>query len=281
MKKIVTGILIYALLPCLVMAQTMKNFDSSSIITPYHIQINDQKTTVLLFPAAIKSVDRGSRYVLAEKVKDAENVLKLKAQRLGLPQSNLSVITADGKLYSFIVDDTPNLPYQAIDLRTQLNREKDAVRFADAGLNTVQVGDISAHITLLQPFLNHKDKEDQMKLELEGIYLNKDVMFYEFKISNNSHIDYTVDFTRFYVRDRKKVKRMAVQEQEITPLQQYPDAAVTIAGRSHRTIVLAFKKFTIADNKNLAIELYEKNGDRHLSMDVDGKEILKARPVNR
>ena len=120
-----------------------------------------------------------------------------------------------------------------------------------------------------------------MKLELEGIYLDKEVIFYQFKISNQSHIDYTIDFARFYVRDKKKVKRMAIQEQEITPLQQYPEAPLTINGKSHRTVVLAFRKFTIADNKNLAIELYEKNGDRHLAIDVDGKEILKAKPVNR
>jgi conjugative transposon TraN protein len=279
MKKLITGILCYALLPCLAMAQTMKNFDANALIVPYHIQITDLKTTVILFPNPIKSVDRGSRFVLAEKVKDAENVLKIKAQRPGLPESNLSVITADGKLYSFIVDDTANLPYQAIDLRKQEKQEKDAIRFADAGLNDIEVRDISAHITILPAFLHHKDKADDMKMELEGIYMDKDVMFYEFKISNKSHIDYSVDFTRFYVRDKKKVKRMAIQEQEITPLQTYPDSAVTIAGNNRRTIVLAFKKFTIADNKNLAIELYEKNGDRHLSMNLDGKEILKARPV--
>jgi len=281
MKKIIIGILLYAFLPCLTMAQATKNFDTSAIIEPYHIQINNLKTTVILFPENIKSVDRGSRFVLAEKVKDAENVLKLKAERLGLPQSNLSVITSDGKLYSFVVDDTPTLPYQAIDLRKQVSREKDAIRFADAGLNDVQLHDISARITTLSPFLDHNEKTDQMKLELQGIYLDKDVMFYEFRINNSSHIDYTIDFTRFYVRDKKKIKRMAIQEQEISALQQYPDPNITIPGKSHRTIVLAFKKFTIADNKKLAIELYEKNGDRHLSMEVDGKEILKAKPVSR
>lgn len=278
MKKIITGIL-YALLPCLSMAQAAKNFDSLALITPYHLQITNLKTTVILFPAAIKSVDRGSRFVLAEKVKEAENVLKLKSERLGLPESNLSVITADGKLYSFVVDDTDSLPYQAIDLRRQEQRELAAVRFADAGLNEVQVKDLSAQVTALHPFLKIKEKNDQMRFELQGIYMAKDVMFYRFKLSNHSHIDYSLDFARFYVRDKKKVKRMAIQEQEITPLQQYPDTSFTVNGKSHRSIVVAFKKFTIADNKKLAIELFEKNGDRHLAIEMDGDEILKARAI--
>jgi len=279
MKKITTGIVLCALLPCLAMAQAIKNLDSSAQIVPYRIQISNLKTTVILFPAAIKSVDRGSRYVLAEKVKDADNVLKLKAELPGFPESNLSVITADGKLYSFIVDVTASLPYQAIDLRKQEQLERTEIKFADAGLNPNQVKEISAHITTLPAFLKDKDKDDMMRLKLEGIYMAKDVMFYRFRIDNLSQIDYTVDFTRFYVRDKKKAKRMAVQEQEIIPLQQYPDTNITINGKSHRTLVLAFRKFTIADNKNLSIELFEKNGDRHLSVNTDGNEILKARPV--
>lgn len=279
MKQLISTLCLYVILPCIAIAQDMKNFDATAIITPYHIEINDQKTTVILFPNAIKSVDRGSRYVLAEKVKGAENVLKLKAERQGLPQSNLSVITADGKLYSFIVDDTVNLPYQAIDLCKQEQQEQSAIRFADAGLNEVQVKEVSAHVSFLPAFLHHKVKSDKLRLEMKGIYYLKDFMFYEFKISNHSNIDYTLDFSRFYVQDKKKVKRMAIQEQEIIPLRQFPDSTLTISGKSHRTVVIAFKKFTIADNKNLAIELFEKDGDRHLSMQVDGREILKARPV--
>jgi conjugative transposon TraN protein len=258
----------------------MKELDASAIITPYHIEINDQKTTVILFPNAIKSVDRGSRQVLAEKVKEAENVLKLKAERPGLPQSNLSVITADGHLYSFVVDDSATLPYQAIDLRKQEQQENTSIRFAAAGLNEVQVRSVSAHVAFLPSFLHHKEKTDKMKLELKGIYVLNDVLFYQFKISNRSHIDYTLDFTRCYVRDKKKIKRMAVQEQEITPLQLFPDSSLTIGGGCHRAFVIAFKKFTIADNKNFSIELFEKNGDRHLSMQVDGKDILKALPTS-
>jgi len=279
MKRLFSTLCLYAILPCIAFAQEMKNFDASAIITPYHIQINDQKTTVILFSNAIKSVDRGSRYVLAEKVKDAENVLKLKAERQGLPQSNLSVITADGKLYSFIVDDTATLPYQAIDLRKQERQEMTAIRFADAGLNEVQVKQVSARVAFLPAFLNHKVKSDKLRLEMKGIYFLNDVMFYHFRISNHSHIDYTIDFSRFYIQDKKKVKRMAIQEQEIIPLQQFPDSTLTVSGKAHRNFVIAFKKFTIADNKNLAIEFFEKSGDRHLSMQVDGKEILKAVPV--
>ena len=76
----------------------------TTIIEPYPLQITLNKTTNLIFPYAIKSVDRGSADVLAQKAKGVENILLVKAGRQNFSETNLSVITADGKLYSFVLD---------------------------------------------------------------------------------------------------------------------------------------------------------------------------------
>ena len=52
---------------------------SVSIIKPYPLTIAVNKTTNLIFPYAIKSVDRGSADVLAQKAKGVENILLVKA----------------------------------------------------------------------------------------------------------------------------------------------------------------------------------------------------------
>src|SRR3954470_10418956 len=80
----------------------------TTIIEPYPLKITLNKTTNIIFPYAIKSVDRGSADVLAQKAKGVENILLVKAGRENFPQTNLSVVTADGKLYSFILDYISN-----------------------------------------------------------------------------------------------------------------------------------------------------------------------------
>src|SRR5690606_26201082 len=67
------------------------------------IEVTFNKTSSLVFPALIKSVDRGSRDVLAQKAKGVENVLQLKAARPGFAETNLTVITADGEIQHFTV----------------------------------------------------------------------------------------------------------------------------------------------------------------------------------
>src|ERR1700751_5325199 len=73
-------------------------------IDPLRLDISTSMTTNLIFPYAIKSVDRGSIDVLAQKAKGSENVLQVKAAKAPFKQSNLSVVTADGQLFSFLID---------------------------------------------------------------------------------------------------------------------------------------------------------------------------------
>ena len=58
------------------------NCFSQFSIEPYSLQIGINKTTNLIFPYEIKSVDRGSRDVLVQKAKGIENVLQVKANAL-------------------------------------------------------------------------------------------------------------------------------------------------------------------------------------------------------
>ena len=69
-----------------------------------NLQLSYSKTTSIVFPYPVKSVDRGSQDVLVQKAKGVENVLFLKAGRQNFTQTNLTVVTADGKLYGFVLN---------------------------------------------------------------------------------------------------------------------------------------------------------------------------------
>src|SRR4051812_37752723 len=88
--------LLFTSVATLSQSQTVKL--QTTIIEPYPLNITLNKTTNLIFPYAIKSVDRGSADVLAQKAKGVENILLVKAGKENFSETNLSVITADGKL---------------------------------------------------------------------------------------------------------------------------------------------------------------------------------------
>jgi conjugative transposon TraN protein len=245
-----------------------------------NVEVTFNKTSSLVFPAVIKSVDRGSRDVLAQKAKGVENVLQLKAARENFPETNLTVITADGAIQQFSITYSKKpdklivhaegesgnaVPSHGLIFKTEMTESE----FADyAG----QIGEAKRNVRF------HRSKKHKIILSLDGVYIKENIMFYRCRIKNQSNINYDVDFLRFYVRDRAKVKRTASQEVDVEPLYIYGDDKA-IKGQSSVDIVYAVEKFTIPDAKNLIIEVFEKNGGRNLNLRIKNKTIVKAQLI--
>jgi conjugative transposon TraN protein len=253
------------------------NFQTT-IIEPYPLKITTNKTTNLIFPYAIKSVDRGSADVLAQKAKGVENILLVKAGRQNFSETNLSVITADGKLYSFILDyvNNPtaiNISFAADTLNTDVPSSLKPL-YNEASMRI----DVERILKQKKSVRGIRDYRYEVRFSLNGIYIKNDVIFFMVQIANNSNINYDVDMLRFFIRDATKAKRTATQEIEVEPRYVYGDTS-TIKGDTKNTIVFALPKFTIPDRKLLSIQLMEKNGGRNLQLSVPNRTILKAKSL--
>ena len=274
---IITWILL-ALLNIKVFAQNAPE-PKITVIEPYHLPITFYKTTNLIFQYAIKSVDRGSKDILAQKANGVENILQIKAGKLGFEQTNLTVITADGKLYSYILSyaDAPDI----LNIKYSNNEENHSpALFSNTTVNeaTVQAdADTVAHEK--RNIHGVTDKSYGIRMKMDGLYINRDVLFCRIRLQNHSNISYSIDQLRFYIRDQKKSKRTASQELEICPLYCNGDTAM-VNGKVDKTFVYALPKFTIPDKKYLAIEVMEKNGGRNLQLKAGNKVIIKAKPLS-
>ena len=251
-----------------------------SVITPYPLMITFNKTTNLIFPYSITSVDRGSKDVLAQKAHGVENILQVKAGRKGFEETNLTVVTGDGKLYSYLINygDNPsvlNISFVARDIRNA------QALFPANEMNEAEVKTNAEKVAYEQITIRHiKKKVYGISFRLDGIYIHENVMYFRLKINNQSNINYDISQLRFFIRDQKKSKRTATQELEINPLHIYNDTS-SVAGQSVRVFVFAVPKFTIPDRKYLTIQLMEKGGGRNLELSVHNKTIVKARPLSR
>lgn len=223
------------------------------------LSIAYNKTTSLVFPLMIKTVDRGSKDLLVQKVRGMENVLQVKAGKENFTETNMTVITADGKLYSFVVNYAAN--------PSSLNVELD---------NTP---------TLFEKIAGQKrsvfgirNKKYEMLLRLTGLYIEKDIIYYQLELQNRSNISYDIDMLRFFIKDKNQSKRTASQELEQFPLYVYGNTG-SVAGQSKQTIVVALSKFTIPDKKILYVQLMERNGGRHLLLKVKNRDIIRAKTM--
>jgi conjugative transposon TraN protein len=254
---------------------------ATTLIPHYRLAIAYNTTTVLVFPAAVKPVDRGDRDVIAQKQPGVENVLKLKAARKNFPITNLHVFTADGKLFAFDIVYTDSLAsthnLTLLDLSSPADSQP-VVLLSKEPVNTSEMQ------TFVQRIKNepatHRgpaDSRNKMSIRLDRVSIAGPLILFRFRIANHSNLDYNMDFLRLYIRDRLKAKRTSVQEKEILPV--YEDADLTIPGDSITTHVIAVPAFTLAGGKQFVVEAYEKNGGRSLTLYVKNKILLKARKL--
>ncbi|HQS22831.1 MAG: conjugative transposon protein TraN [Sphingobacteriia bacterium 24-36-13] len=247
-------------------------------IEPYQVAISFFKTTNIIFSHAIISVDRGSKDVLAQKAKGVENILQIKAAKEGFPETNLTVVTADGKLNSFLIDyaDQPSI----LNLSLTGSEPTNTIFLSPENINQAIVERYAKTAILSKKKVRGiKDKDFGIRLRMNGLFIQGNVMYMRINIENQSNINYDIDQLRFFIRDQKKAKRTATQEIEILPVLTYNNTD-KIKGQTSNTIVFALSKFTIPDKKYLAIQLMEKNGGRHLELHIKNKTIVKALPID-
>lgn len=242
------------------------------------LEIAWNKTTSLIFPEAIKNVDRGSRDILAQKVKGVENILQLKAGKTDFPETNLTVITGEGKLYHFMV----NYANQPEELIIEIGKPETDDEIPAIFKSTLTESQLSQYSSVITVSAKKGKMVSQLKykvsLVLKGIYILDNAIFYHLQLKNRSNIDYDIDFLKFFIRDKKRLKRTATQETEVKPLYVHGEDSA-IKSNSELDLVYALKKFTIPDARFLAIELYEKNGGRQLDLSVKNRMIMKAKPI--
>lgn len=228
------------------------------------LQISTDQTVSLIFPFPIRHVDRGTRDVLVHPVKESDNILLVKAASKDFPATNLTVVVTDGSLYSFPIKYAAAPAVWIYEVPPK----------ADVSVQTYANSLVDNPKTMR----GIRDHSWDVLARISGIYIRGNVIYYQFRLDNQSPVDYDIDFLRFYIRDRHRGKRTATQENELKPLKVAGNTSCVRANHSS-AIVMALEKFTIPDAKYLAVEIHEKNGGRHLLMKVKNRKIVKAIPL--
>ena len=252
---------------------------TTSAIEPYHLAITGSMTTNLVFPYSIKSVDRGSLDILAQKAPAVNNILQIKAGKENFEETNLTVVTGDGQLFSFLLHYTENPTVLNLVLGKAASETGNNILPA-GNYNEAEIKTYAQKAMVENEKLRGvKDKKYSVTFRLNGLFIHHNMMYYRIRIGNFSSINYDIDQLRFFIHDQKKVKRTASQEIEIKPVYIQGNTSAIPKQTSH-TFVFALPKFTIPDKKYLTIQLMEKNGGRHLSLKLCNRKIVQAIPMD-
>jgi conjugative transposon TraN protein len=256
-------------------------------IEPYCMEVTYDKTSHLIFPTAIRYVDLGSEYLIAAKAEEAENVLRVKASvKDFVGETNFSVITDDGRFYNFDVFYSPNPFYQSYDL---LSMQQSVSKQQGADVLFEELGNSSPSLAgLLLETIYKQDKRIVkhigarsfgIQFTLKGIYIHNGKYYFHTEVKNRTNVPFQIDFINFKVVDKKVAKRTVVQERPMVPLRAYKPLDA-ISGMTIERNVFLLDQFTISDDKVFLIEIFEKNGGRHQTLQVENSDLINARLIS-
>ena len=268
-------------------------------IRPLRIEAGFTKTVHILFPSPVTYIDIGSMDIIAGKADGAENVVRVKAAvRNFAAETNLTVITEDGGFFTFDVYYAENPAVSTLNLTVQEPQPESMKKPAAVGYPQPTAPASESRVLLrevgrekpatVKRMLSDiyrqnrtdvkgiRTKKYGIGVEVLGIYVFNDVIYIHTCISNDTNISFEVDARRFIVADRKLAKRTAQQQTSLEILRVCNDPAV-VRGHQRQRTVFALPKLTISDDKVLLLEIIEKNGARHQTVEIPAKELLEAK----
>ena len=263
----------------------------SRMIPPYALEVTFAKTVHVIFPAAIRYVDLGSIDLMAAKADGAENVLRVKAASQSFRrETNLSVITEDGSYYTFNVkyaDEPVKLSVEMADFLHGWNVENRPGN--DVPVYLSDLGNQSPYLVRLIMETIYRNNRTAIKhigsrnfriqYLLKSIYAHDDLFFFHLQLKNTSTVAYDIDFITFKIVDKKVAKRTAMQEQVIVPLRCH-NQIITVGGGKEERTVFTLPKFTIPDDKQLVIEMTERDGGRNQTLTIENSDLIRAEVID-
>ncbi|MBR8801896.1 conjugative transposon protein TraN [Porphyromonas levii] len=267
-----------------------RSIPNGRVVLPYGLEVTFEKTVHLIFPAAIRYVDLGSQNIIAGKADDAENVLRVKAAvREFETETNMSVICEDGSFYAFNVKYADEPEKLSIEMKDFLSPTEGRLPSNRADIYFKELGSESPILVkLIMKSIYQNDKRTikhvgakqfGMRFLLRSLYAHNGLLYFHVRMDNESNMPYAVDFITFKVVDKKVAKHTAIQERMLQPLRAFHQVMWIGAGRSER-IVFALEQFTLSEDKQLEVTLYERNGSRTLTFYVEPEDLLLTKKID-
>ena len=98
-------------------------------------------------------------------------------------------------------------------------------------------------------------------------------------LRSTDNIPFDVDYIIWKIVDKKVAKCTAIQEQVLQPLRAYHQV-MQVRGMGSEHTVFALEQFSLAEDKQLEVTLYERNGGRTLTLYVTAEDLQLAKKID-
>ncbi len=246
------------------------------------IYANDQKNVALFFPEPIRQGITGSDNFVFTYNRDNEQYLGLLQAKPG-KESNLLVVNKDGSVFSYIIkykERLSKLNYfipMSSSIGNERPRANDSIGVANSEPNIANRHHYydrfcSYLLDRKQRMGRLKKRKEGVALSVENIVFDKDELYFVIEITNNSSLDYDLNFLNLSIETRQKGKKKSLQKLYQEPLFQY-NLPSRIAKNETVKLVYVLPKFSLSNERRAVLDLNERGGERNIELKIGHRVI--------
>ena len=115
--------------------------------------------------------------------------------------------------------------------------------------------------------------------EIENIAVDDSFVYIKVLYSNESKINYNVDFNGLVLKSSSGIKKIAGSDELLNPV--YIDNAIDVIPSKSKNLrsIIVYSLFTLKDNQSIVYFLKEKNGGREIYLKLNSEALFK-RSIN-
>lgn len=248
------------------------------------ILANESNNVALFFPSPVRQGIVGAEnFTFSFNENEAQHLGLLK----GLPgkNSNLLVLTMDGRVYSYLLkynEDLPRLNY-FIDPEQSIGNESPRmeVEAPSARLNNMQsqskvVSDsLSGRGAYLEKLSAHylqgargklkRKRRKGLVLEIKDLIYYKNDVFMIFEVENKSRIDFQMNYLSVYVSQGNSKRNASYQKLLKEPIFSFAVPEL-VRAKEKKKFLYVFSKFMLGGNEKMEVEMREAQGSRLIKL---------------
>lgn len=253
------------------------------------IYANEKMNTALLFPSEIRQGIAGApNFIFTHNREEGQHLGLLKATKGA--DSNLLVITTDGKVYSYILKYSNDLKQlnRFVQLSESIGDEKEGQKKEIGVLNwtptlftlpnskkpdSLPITKVTHSSAFLEKSCASLVKQPERKrtfkrkngllLAIKNMVYYEELVFLQLELKNDSGIDFEIDYLNLSLVTGNDKRKASNQSIPLTPIYRYETPKKVRNSQTSR-FVYVFPKFTLGDNEKLELELRELRGNRKL-----------------
>ncbi|HEV2478080.1 MAG TPA: DUF4138 domain-containing protein [Puia sp.] len=136
-------------------------------------------------------------------------------------------------------------------------------------------GRVPGQVISARPSCSRHASSGGVRLELTGVYIDSSLLWFVFRGTNGSAIDFRAGGMRFAFKERRALKRRALQELRLVPVVRLE--APVVRSDSAVRLYYGLVPRVPSTRQELVIEWVERNGDRRMQLHVPARILLTAR----